>query len=487
MKNTWHLFPLCGIWLTAVSLAFAQEPAEYDLVTMKNGDIFHGRVDLKQFVIATGYGEVSIPRNLTARVLPSQRHAPARIESRFGDQFSGTLSQSELIMSRVLDPPLPLRLADIAEITMAPGNNRVAGFSAPDTLQTRQGDLFSGRVATTDFIVRNPAGVRLIRRADIHLMQLAESDDGPIVQITLNGGGIIQGRLMTKLIQARSRFGNRLEIAVDDLISLAFGVNYLNDAMPRFNYRKRVLESALFRDRMRDGSMGPEMIALRGGTFRRGDLQGDGDEDERPPTTIKVKPFAIGIYEVSFDEYDRFSSSARRERPDDERWGRGRRPVINVSWDSAREYTEWLSSQTGESYRLPTDAEWEYAARAGSESRFWWGDEVDTARANCAGCGSLWDGERSSRVGSFEPNGYGLHDTAGNLFEWVEDCWNSSFADAPEDGSALLKPDCGVRVIRGGAWSFPPNEARSANRWRNFQSRRSDDTGFRLVRELRLD
>ncbi|MCB1869259.1 MAG: SUMF1/EgtB/PvdO family nonheme iron enzyme, partial [Gammaproteobacteria bacterium] len=97
-----------------------------------------------------------------------------------------------------------------------------------------------------------------------------------------------------------------------------------------------------------------------------------------------------------------------------------------------------------------------------------------------------WDGEKSSPVGKFEPNPFGLHDTAGNVFEWVADCWNDSFAEAPADGSALEKPGCGVRVIRGGAWSFPVKEIRSANRWRDFQSRRSDDTGFRVVRELNM-
>ena len=161
------------------------------------------------------------------------------------------------------------------------------------------------------------------------------------------------------------------------------------------------------------------------------------------------------------------------------------RPVKNVSWNDALAYTEWLSRKSRQHYRLPTDAEWEYAARANSGTRFWWGEEAGQGRANCDGCGSLWDGEQSARVGRFPPNAFGLYDTAGNVFEWVQDCYDSSFADAPADGAALDKPGCGKRVIRGGAWSFPPEEIRSANRWRDFPTRHSDDTGFRIVRELR--
>lgn len=239
-----------------------------------------------------------------------------------------------------------------------------------------------------------------------------------------------------------------------------------------------------FRDHLRDGTPGPEMMRLEGGMSIRGDLKGDGDSDERPPTEIEIKEFAIGVYEVTFEEYDRFCVSTGCRLPDDQGWGRGRRPVVNVTWDMANAFTRWLSRQTGDRYRLPTDAEWEYAARGGTKTRFWWGDEPDVARSNCAECGSLWDGEKTSRVGRFNPNPFGLHDTAGNVFEWVADCWSDDFSQAPKDGSALEKPECGVRVIRSGAWSFPQREVRSANRWRNFQSRRSDDTGFRVAREL---
>ena len=236
---------------------------------------------------------------------------------------------------------------------------------------------------------------------------------------------------------------------------------------------------------MLDGTPGPDLIALRGGAYVKGDSQGNGDVDEKPLITNKPKAFAIAIYETTFEEYDRFCDDTRRNKPDDSDWGRGQRPVINVSWEDAVAYTKWLSRKTRQNYRLPSDSEWEYAARAGSKTRYWWGNEVDKAKANCEGCGSLWDGEKTAYVGKFLPNNFGLHDTAGNVFEWVADCLQSSFAEAPIDGAPMDKPGCGKRIIRGGAWSFPAKEIRSANRWRDFPSRKSDDTGFRVVRELK--
>jgi formylglycine-generating enzyme required for sulfatase activity len=280
-----------------------------------------------------------------------------------------------------------------------------------------------------------------------------------------------------------TRFGNRLEIPFTHLSRLALRVNH-SGKRSRFLSVLRVNPADLIQDSMRDGSPGPQMIAVGGGSFSRGDLQGDGDDDEKPPVRIRLAPYAIGIYEVTFREYDQFCDDTGRRKPDDQQWGRGSRPVVNVSWEDARAYTEWLSRRTGQPYRLPTDAEWEYAARAGTGSRYWWGNEAEPHRANCAECNSLWDGEKSAPIGRFPANPFGLHDTAGNVFEWVEDCWVDNFAEVSEDGKPPQQEECGKRVIRGGAWSFPFKEIRSANRWRDFPSRSSDDTGFRVVREL---
>ena len=156
---------------------------------------------------------------------------------------------------------------------------------------------------------------------------------------------------------------------------------------------------------------------------------------------------------MTFEDYDRYTYP---NRVDDEGWGRGRRPVINVSWNDAQDYVEWLSAQTGHAYRLLSEAEWEYVARAGSSTVYSWGDDIGSNRANCDGCGSQWDYDRTAPVGSFAANGFGVHDMHGNVWEWVEDCWNGSYAGAPTDGSAWRSGECEQRVLRGGSWNISP-------------------------------
>jgi formylglycine-generating enzyme required for sulfatase activity len=219
----------------------------------------------------------------------------------------------------------------------------------------------------------------------------------------------------------------------------------------------------------------------------------DGDQDERPPHWVTVPAFEIGKYEVTFDEWDICVADGGCDGywPDDEGWGRGRRPVINVSWEDANAYVEWLSGVTGDTYRLPSEAEWEYAARARTTTPFSLpapngsDDIAGKGLANCNGCGSEWD-RRTAPVGSFTANEFGLHDTAGNLWEWVEDCWHGSYAEEgrPDNGSAWTSVDCSRRVLRGGSWNDIPEALRSAIRnWSNSDNRDSE-IGFRVARTL---
>ncbi|HID48162.1 MAG TPA: formylglycine-generating enzyme family protein [Chromatiales bacterium] len=460
----------------------------FDVVTLRNGDIHQGTVAQESFTLETPWGKVTVPYGRMAAIRLGTGDEPDRLVTRQGDVFHGRLRDPRLTVLRVLDTVLDVDRNDVAEIVFAERRLRHTGQIAPDAVETRNGDRFSGRIRVSDLILRNETALELVKRDDIHLIDIAIPTEGeaPRVQITFNNGRIVQGQLVTNSIRVVPRHGQALTLPLAGLETLAFGVHHQR-SIPHFRYRQRIAPASLLQDRMVDGSPGPEMIVLRGGEYTRGDLQGDGDADETPPQRVRPGPFAIGIYEVSFNEYDRFCEETGRDKPDDEGWGRGRRPVINVSWKDAVAFTRWLSGKTRHTYRLPTDSEWEYAARAGTTSRFWWGDEPGAARANCEGCGSLWDGEQTARVGKFPPNPFGLHDTAGNVFEWVADCFHDSFASAPADGSAHDQPGCGKRVIRGGAWSFPVREVRSANRWRDFPSRRSDDTGFRVVRELRRE
>jgi formylglycine-generating enzyme required for sulfatase activity len=230
-------------------------------------------------------------------------------------------------------------------------------------------------------------------------------------------------------------------------------------------------------------AFGPEMVVVPAGTFLMGSE--DGRKYERPVHRVAIDRFAIGKYEVTFTEYDKFAAASGRKKPDDEGWGRGNRPVINVSWDDAKAYSEWLSKETGKHYRLPSEAEWEYAARAGSTTQYPWDDEIGRNRANCNGCGSRWDAKSTAPVGSFAANAFGLFDTVGNVWEWVEDCWHKSYEGSPKDGSAWISGgECESRVLRGGSWSHLPIWARSASRDGINRGLRFNGSGFRVAQDL---
>ena len=159
-------------------------------------------------------------------------------------------------------------------------------------------------------------------------------------------------------------------------------------------------------------------------------------------------------------------------------------PVINVSWDDGQAYVGWLSKKTGQRYRLASESEWEYAARAGTKTARYWGEAIGSGNANCHECGSQWDGRQTAPVGSFRSNGFGVHDVLGNVWEWTEDCWNESYAGAPGDGSAWTSGDCSRRVLRGGSWDGIPRLVRSAYRNGSTTVTRGNGLGFRVARTL---
>ena len=246
----------------------------------------------------------------------------------------------------------------------------------------------------------------------------------------------------------------------------------------------RAIPGSTFRERLSSGGEGPQMVVIPAGSFQMGCLSNDADcrDWQKPVHRVTIpRPVAVSVHEVTFEDYDRFT---RPNKVDDEGWGRGRRPVINVSWNDAGEYLDWLSEQTGGTYRLLSEAEWEYAARAGSTSKYSWGDAVGTNRANCDAedCGELF--QYTTPVGSFGANAFGLYDMHGNVWEWVEGCWNGTYAGAPTDGSAWQRGDCANRVLRGGSWSGGARSLRSANRVGITAGVRNLDIGFRAARTL---
>ncbi|MGD0148368.1 MAG: formylglycine-generating enzyme family protein [Xanthobacteraceae bacterium] len=246
-------------------------------------------------------------------------------------------------------------------------------------------------------------------------------------------------------------------------------------------------------DQFKECTRCPKMVVVPAGSFQMGSPNSadaeDADTDEFPqhPVTIAHR-FAVSEFEVTFENWDTcYELGGCRVRPDDYGWGRGNRPVILVNWDDAQQYVSWLSQQTGKTYRLLSEAEWEYAARAGTTTSYSWGNDIkadDKAMANCFACGSEWDDKETAPVGSFASNAFGLHDMLGNVWEWVDDCYHTSYDGAPADGSAWQTNDCNQRVIRGGSWGDPPQLLRAAYRLRGPVGTRYDGLGFRVAREL---
>jgi formylglycine-generating enzyme required for sulfatase activity len=225
-----------------------------------------------------------------------------------------------------------------------------------------------------------------------------------------------------------------------------------------------------------------EMVVVPAGDFEMGSRD---TPFESPPHQVTIgAPFAIARRETTFSEWDAcVADGGCPYRPGDYGWGRGNQPVIDVSWQDAKSFVDWLTRKTGRNYRLPSEAEWEYAARAGTKSKFWWGKDSGKSNANCDGCGEV-SLHKTMPAGSFRPNGFGLYDTSGNAYEWVADCWNDSYAKAPKDGSAWTSGQCSQRVLRGGSFANKSNAATSAARFRYDFDVRYYANGFRVARNL---
>ncbi len=307
----------------------------------------------------------------------------------------------------------------------------------------------------------------------------------------------------------RRRMGFRIGYAILGLLTVAtfsilFHVN-------KSDYPPTLAAKALF-VQMGIWSV-PEriMMTIRAGEFEMGDLSGGGNPDERPVHLVRfATAFEMGKYEVTFDEYYLFAAATGRDKPADQGWGRVDRPVINGSWDDAVAYAQWVSERTGLNYRPPSEAEWEYAARAATPTpRYWSESNADEKDEACA-YANVFDAKNESRiksaynttwepfdcaddfpftapVGQFAANDWKLHDMLGNVWEWNQDCYIDSYDNAPPDGSpreSADDSDCSLRVLRGGSWSIEPQNVRSADRLRSTPDNRIFDIGFRLARTL---
>lgn len=237
----------------------------------------------------------------------------------------------------------------------------------------------------------------------------------------------------------------------------------------------------------------PEMVVIPAGTVMMGSPSDEAgrDKDEGPVHLVTIKKaFEVSKYEVTFDEWDHCVDDGGCEIDvlngfgNDFGLGRGKQPLIGVNWQNAHSYIKWLNKVTGKNYRLLTEAEWEYAARAGTKTEYYWGSEIGRNNANCRDCGNESGGKHPMPVGSFKPNAFGLYDMLGNVREWTEDAYQNNYIHVPVDGSAYVA-NIDTQVMRGGSWNALGSDIRSAFRDHNYQNIIGDDkTGFRLARSL---
>ncbi|EIJ43542.1 hypothetical protein BegalDRAFT_2701 [Beggiatoa alba B18LD] len=241
----------------------------------------------------------------------------------------------------------------------------------------------------------------------------------------------------------------------------------------------------IVRDRLKSGGTGPVMLSLPGGSFLMGSPDSSVNREERPQHKVTLQPFAISRTEITFADYSLFTAATNRPVPNDNQWGRETRPVIFVSYEDAEAYANWLTEQTGYQYRVPSEREWEFAARANvNQYDFWWGYDLSrgSGSANCGGCGSQWDNKQTAPVASFRPNPFGLYDTVGNVAEWTRTCFRGSYSGSPEIGQNWEGGDCSRRMVRGGSFKQYEADLRVTRR-QNFSFRtKMDSIGFRVVR-----
>ena len=235
---------------------------------------------------------------------------------------------------------------------------------------------------------------------------------------------------------------------------------------------------------IKDCAACPTLVAIAPGSFMMG--TNSDDPSERPVHRVTIgHPFALAKYVVTVAQWNACVAAGACARLAGDNGTSPNAPVHDVSWDDAQQYAAWLTKVTGKPYRLPTEAEWEYAARAGTTTRYWWGDDMRTGNANCKDCGQPWRVDAPADVGTFAANPFGLYDMTGGVWEWVSDCWHNSYKNAPADGRSWDEPYCQSRVIRGGSWRDGATYMLSATRFKYDSGVRYTANGFRVARDLK--
>ena len=427
-------------------------------------------------------------------------YAILRVEgdlSEWGRVLIGSETPSERRSLTIIDHPagLPKHITQRRCQTGDPAivRNRLTHFC--DTVKGSSGaPIFSGSGTDMKMIALHYAGVpRSLAEYD----PAFEFNRAVLITEILNNSQVLRGLsarpsaiLDSDGIAARLESSNVANNSSPD-------INFLEYSSSNFN------PGSTFRDNLSGGGEGPEMVVVPPGRFVMGspEYEAGRDADEGPQRTVTISyQFAVGKYEISWSEWEACvadygcDGTGPESSGGDNGWGKGNRPVIEVDWDDAQNYVNWLSRKTGENYRLLSESEWEYVARSGAASHYSWGNTANHEFANYGAekcCeGATLDQDRwlnTSPVGAFKANKFGLNDMHGNVWEWTQDCWNESYVGAPTNGDAWESGDCTRRMLRGGSWRVPPGWMRSADRSRHVKGNRLFTVGFRVARALETD
>ncbi|GAB6051225.1 hypothetical protein JCM17960_00450 [Magnetospira thiophila] len=458
----------------------AAVPQVPDDVLMRNGDRFKAKLLQDAVSILTPYGRLAVPRSAIAELhLTGDNKNVETILTVYGGRFSGQLLDDKIEVE-VAGNPLPLRKEKVASIKLAPAG-KPADPKTSVQVMMRNTDAFSVDLVTTEFKVRTSYGELAFPKDKIKEIAF-EGNQRVIGKITLKENqGVFQGDLLNEDIEIRTAFGAGLlvykdKLAMVDLMPEKLGETVGVVAQATFP-PKTATASKQSGQSFQDCPQCPVMVVIPSGSFRMGDLSGGGGSDEKPVHRVSIDyAFAVGKYEVTQQEWEFIMGG------NPSRFSGIDRPVEQVSWDDAQEFIRKLIKKTGKKYRLLSEAEWEYVARAGTDTK--WSCGNSDLCLNDVAWFDKNSGSQTHSVGGKQPNPFGVHDMHGNVWEWVQDCYQDRYANTPTDGSAREGNNSCHRVVRGGSWSNVPRDLRSAYRDWGPPDGRDSYLGFRLARTL---
>ena len=464
---------------------------------MSNGDILKGILDLDPIPLQINYDLLLIPKN---RVRYLTRHAEQANKSVLstvtGEQLSGKLIGDELAIffddgmlgSIQSDKINKLQIGDQSRARTSKFSSMIASHSE---------DHFYAELTTTEFVIQTTYGICTLNIQTIERIEF-KGDREIIAKIKFNqSAGKIHGILNDANINLMTEWGQPLTLHASELAS----ITTVSEMLPISSIQTKKTEAdqcrgenscqsinknlISFDDQLKDGRLGPDLLIIPAGTYVMGSPASEvGREIDEHQHSVSIdRPFTMSRFEITFTEYDYFANATQRAKPYDQGWGRASRPVVNVSVVDAMAYAHWLSLKTGKKYRLPTEAEWEYAARAGVKTAYWWGNEIDFYKTICDGCGSQWDNLSTAPVGMFLSNDFGLHDMLGNVKELTCSRYVQIYNGSEKHCAKNLLDNTFV-AIRGGSWKNHPFRLRAAAREKLIANESNEMIGFRLVREL---